>query len=688
VSARTCSAILAALALLAATDANAAPLPPVNLHVGGGDSWYPDNRFCLWWQTPEPQGGQPVAAVHYRVRDPLGTTVVGETRIDWAAESICGLRVPRVPAAYDAEVWLEDGAGSQGAAAAVKLRFDDVRPGDVAPLPTSGWISRTGFPYALRIEHVHGAPPLSGIRGYAISIDSTPNGDPCAAATLCTDAETDLHGGADDDSLSLAGLPEGTSYAHAVAVSGSGMKSATPGHTVLHVDTIDPVTQLTGAPGGWTHQPVSLSAVATDGGSGMGGGAFTAIQVDGGTPRIEAGPRVGMSVISPGVHEIAYYARDAAGNVNDGGVANRNRNAPPSMAIVRIDRDAPTVAFANSPVPGDPELVQVRIADALSGPDPSRGWIGVRRAGSGDLFDPLPSEAAHMDLPAGVGLQAHWDSDAYSPGEYEFWAVGYDRAGNATTTTRRSDGTRMALQSPLKIPTTLRAGFTARGRRPLCGRRGSLHRCGRGAARESAHRWDRRLVPLGRGTLFGGRLIAGIGTPLRGRAVRIVERFVAGSGLAARVSTVRTGDRGNFATRLPPGPSREVTAEFAGTSALARSVTPAAQLGVRSAVRLRTSSALATVGGKPIVFRGQIAVVDNAGSPRRKAVQLQFRLPRAPWSEFRTVQTDRSGRFSYAYVFSDDDSRGVRFQFRAYVPAQRGWPYEPGGSRPVMVRGR
>ncbi len=31
------------------------------------------------------------------------------------------------------------------------------------------------------------------------------------------------------------------------------------------------------------------------------------------------------------------------------------------------------------------------------------------------------------------------------------------------------------------------------------------------------------------------------------------------------------------------------------------------------------------------------------------------------------MQTNRRGRFHYAYRFSDDDSRGVRFRFRAFV---------------------
>jgi hypothetical protein len=93
------------------------------------------------------------------------------------------------------------------------------------------------------------------------------------------------------------------------------------------------------------------------------------------------------------------------------------------------------------------------------------------------------------------------------------------------------------------------------------------------------------------------------------------------------------------------------------------------------------------VGGPPLVFRGRVACPDGAISAEGESVQLQFRLPGLPWAEFRTIRTDRRGRFRYAYRFSDDDSRGARFQFRAYAPAQSDWPCEPAGSLPVAVRG-
>jgi len=108
---------------------------------------------------------------------------------------------------------------------------------------------------------------------------------------------------------------------------------------------------------------------------------------------------------------------------------------------------------------------------------------------------------------------------------------------------------------------------------------------------------------------------------------------------------------------------------------------------VHSRVVLRASARAAKVGGPPLVFRGKVTSGGATMPVDGKVVQLQFRLPGLPWSEFRSVRTGPDGRFRYAYRFSDDDSRGVRFQFRAYAAAQAGWPFEPAGSLPVSVLG-
>jgi hypothetical protein len=656
------AAIAVTIALGSASGAAASPLQPLDLRVDGGEeSWHADPSFALRWTNPLPSGGSPLAAVHHRLLGP-GGQAIGEGEIGWAATSIQHLTVPAVPGAYAAEVWLEDSSGSEGPPARVTLRFDDAAPGRVDPHPVPGWIARNAFPLALRLGRPAGSEPLSGIRGYAVSIDPAPGGGPCADRYACSEAETDLRGGVAEDALPVGELPEGTSHVHAVAVSGSGMHSAEVGSTVLRVDKTDPETQLSGVPEGWSNRPLALTATAADGVSGMlaggPGGPFTAIQIDGGSPVVAQGDSVTATVIESGVHNVAYYARDAAGNVADGRTANGRPNHEPARAVVRIDREAPRLAFANSQDPGDPERIVARVADSLSGIDPGRGQIAVRPLGSGERFAPLPTESG------GGVLRARWDSDAHPAGEYEFRAIAHDLAGNSTTTTARENGTTMRLAAPLKVSTALRAGF---------GHPGVA---------------EPRTVPYGRGVLISGRLLAGRQAPLEGMPVRVVERFGAGPGATERVTTTQTAAGGVFRLRLSPGPSREVIALAAPTKTLRGASSAPLRLGVRTGIRLRASSTSAEVGGRPIVFAGRV-FSGGAGIPADgKAVELQFRLGGLPWSEFRTVRTDAAGRFRYPYRFADDDSRGVRFQFRAFAPAQAGWPFKPAGSAPVLVVGR
>jgi hypothetical protein len=639
------------LALVLVGSAQAAPQPPEELRVDGGEeSWHPGRQFAVRWTNPP----QPVSAVRYRVLDPDGGVAVPERTLDWAATSIPQVSVLPVPGTYTIEVRLVDGSGAAGAPATAKLRFDDAPPADVAPIQPGQWIGRTAFPYALLITHPQGPEPLSGIRGYAVAIGSAPGADPCAGE-VCGEGEVDLPEGSGDDTFDIGALPEGPAYVSAVAVSGSGVPSALPGEAVLRVDETDPQVNLEGMPGGWARAPVTLTASASDAGAGMapnGGPApYTAIRVDGGTATVTTGDAVTTTVISSGVHLVAYYARDAAGNVADGGSANGIANRPPTTATVRIDREPPELAFAAGQDPSDPELIEAGGADRLSGLDPTRGSIAVRRVGSGDRFAALQTEVVDGRL------RARWSSGALAPGEYEFRATAYDLAGNAASTASRAGGAPMRLRAPLEVPVRLLA------------------------------QTGRRVLRYGRATWFGGRAIAARRTPLAGVAVRIDERFEAGGVPAERTTTVRADEQGRFGVHLEPGPSREVVASVEPTRTLRGANSEPLQIAVQGHVGLRTSAPVAHVGGRPLVFTGRVA---DSGAPipaDGKVVQLQFRLPGMPWREFRTVRTNSVGRFRYAYRFADDDSRGARFQFRAVAPTQANWPYEPTSSRPTTVRG-
>lgn len=633
---------------LGGTTVARASLQPLNLRVDGGEErWHAEQLFALRWTNPPGS----ITAAHYRLLNPSGKELIGDTRLPWPAVSLEPIGVLPTPGAYTAELWLEGSGGAMGEPVQATLRFDNARPGHVEPLPQPGWLGRASFPYTIHLSHPQGPQPLSGIRGYAISVDTSANGDPCGGT--CDEAETDLRAGVAGDTIPIAELPEGINYVHAAAVSGAGVPSSPAGTAVLRVDKRDPQTTLNGAPAGWSNEPVALSADAVDAESGMaaGGGSFTAIRIDDGAPVVAPGARVGATVIASGVHTVGYYARDAAGNVNDGGVSNGLANHPPGTAIVKIDREPPRLAFSTAQSPLDPEQIEVRAADADSGLDPSRGSIAVRRVGSGERFAKLATEVS-----AGL-LRARWDSSAYPAGEYEFQASGFDRAGNVAVTSARIDGTAMRLQAPLK--TALKLVIE-----PI-----------------------RRAVRYGRGSWFGGRLIAGRRTPVAGMAVRIIERFSTGSAPAERLSTVHTEANGSFGLRLAPGPSRQVIAEVAPTATTRHASSDPIPIAVHTRLVLRASSAAARIGGQPVIFRGKVGAAGALLPPDGKVVQLQFRLPGLPWSEFRTVRTDRRGRFRYAYRFADDDSRGVRFQFRAYAPAQAGWPFEPAGSLPVTVRG-
>ncbi len=640
-----------ALAVLACASA-AAALQPLDLRVDDGEeSWHAEASFALRWTNPP----EPVAAVHYRLLNPLGASAGGETTLSWAATSIQNLAVPPMPGIYTAEVWLEDGDGTEGAPVSAKLRFDDSAPAHIEPLPTSGWIGRADFPYALHFSHPAGPQPLSGIRGYAVSIDPTGGAAPCAGRYGCSEGETDLRGGIDADTLSIADLPEGTSYVHSLAVSGSGMRSTVPGSATLRVDKTDPVTVLDGLANDWSNRPLRLTATASDSASGMAAagadGPFTAIRVDGGAPILGGGGTVSATVIDSGLHSVDYYARDAAGNVADGGFTNGHPNPAPASAIVRIDRDPPRLAFAGAQDPRDPEQIEARASDALSGLDP-RGSIAVRAADSGERFTALPT------VLSGEVLRARWDSESFPDGEYEFRATVHDLAGNVASTMSRSGDRAMRLRNPLKVATSLRTDS------------------------------GRRIVRYGRGMSFRGRLIAGRRSPLPGAPVQVVERFATGAMPRQRVSTVTTDNDGTFRVHLRPGPSRQVFAVASQSATLRGASSQTLDLAVQSDVRLHVSAAIAKVGGPPVLFSGRVGSAGALIPPEGKTVQLQFRLPGLPWSEFRTIRTDPRGRFHYAYRFADDDSRGVRFKFRAFAPAQAGWPFEPAGSSTVEVQGR
>jgi hypothetical protein len=667
---RLLRSLLLSLALLATTaSVAAAALEPIQLQVSGGDGWHPENNFHLLWDRLA--GDPPARATYLRIRDSEGH-LVGPDAVGFPWDrSIENVFVPG-PGVFYAYVWLEDFAGNFGLDASVRLAFDDVRPGAVRVQGPSDWIAaKQAAPIGIQLT----APlPVSGVSGYAFSVDRGDGSSPCAGLSRCEPAEIDVPG--DASTFYPGTLAEGVNLVRVVAVSGAGMRSAEVASAIVRVDATPPQVALA-APEGWVNGPRQVTAAASDSKSGMAAagptGPYTAIAVDGGVPRLEPGADAAAIVSGEGAHRIAGFARDAAGNASDTAAA---------IATLRIDETAPQVAFANSEAPVAPEQIEATVSDSLAGADSNRGSISLRPVGSRQRWRSLPTTSS------GGRLLADWDSDAFAHGAYEFRASGYDGAGNVGSSDRRANGNRMVLTNPVKAPARVAAGF---GGRSLvwqrCSHHGGRRHCRHQEIESFEGRPSSRAVPYGRGIPYSGRLTTDAGSVLAGLPIEIVESFAAGSQPARRTTVVQTAADGSFSLRLAPGPSRRIEAVFPGTRTLTRAGGGEVELAVQAGVRLRPSSASARVGGAPVVFRGRIAdpaAVPAGGLP----VELQFRLPGRGWSQFRTVQSDSNGRFRYPYAFSDDDSRGIRFQFRAFVPAAAGWPYEPAASRAAFVTGR
>ena len=89
----------------------------------------------------------------------------------------------------------------------------------------------------------------------------------------------------------------------------------------------------------------------------------------------------------------------------------------------------------------------------------------------------------------------------------------------------------------------------------------------------------------------------------------------------------------------------------------------------------------AVVNGETVRFHGRLK---GRGIPTAgKLIELQVLL-RGRFRTFATTHSDRHGRWHYDYRFDGTRGRQV-YRFRAHIPREVAYPYEPGRSRIVKV---
>ena len=164
--------------------------------------------------------------------------------------------------------------------------------------------------------------------------------------------------------------------------------------TRLRVDGTPPALALSGAPDGWSSQPVELIATRDrralgDAARRAPAGPLTAIVVDGGAASVAAGPRVTAVVRRRRTARGLGLRPRPAGNVTDGCRPRLGRSR-------RLDRrNGPAGRLRRRQDPGEPERIVALVADPLSGPSHAReGSIAVRPAGTRKRFEPLPTEVS------------------------------------------------------------------------------------------------------------------------------------------------------------------------------------------------------------------------------------------------------------------------------------------------------
>jgi hypothetical protein len=340
-----------------------------------------------------------------------------------------------------------------------------------------------------------------------------------------------------------------------------------------------------------------------------------------------------------GANALSICAADPAGNT-----------ACLSRTLL-IDNSSPLLRFQPQQA-DDPELIRVNSEDPHSGI--AEGTISYRAVGATD-WTPLLTQRNPGSLTARV------DSASEPPGEYEFMVEATDVAGNESSTTLREDGTPMRLAFPLRSGVDLEARLTPGG--------GPV-----------------QTLEYGEASRATGRLTTAAGEPMAGAEVVVDEYFGEGALIDHRIRTVVTDENGRWSSKLPAGPSRSVTATYAGDQRYLDADEAVGRLAVQTGARFATSRARVPEGQK-VSFEGRVGRKGARIPSRGKLIQLQYHDPTSKrWFTVRNAfYTDSRGHYRFGYKFGRHYLENVKIRFRLRVMPESNWPYKAVNTRARRV---
>jgi len=358
-----------------------------------------------------------------------------------------------------------------------------------------------------------------------------------------------------------------------------------------------------------------------------------------------------LAVPSPGEWELRLWREDAAGN-------QQSANASQPVKLL-FDPEPPQLGFEHQSV-DDPTRVSVQVTDRISGL--AGGGIEISRAGSGS-WQALPT------IQEGDRLVTRIDDASLPPGDYELRATAHDQANNPGGTDRRLDGQPMWLKLPLRVATAMKAGVIERH---------TVTRKGKGGKVRRAVLEPRVKVSFGSKVDLGGRLFNRAGHALADAKVLVYARPKEGT--EQLVGTVTTDSSGRFSYAVEARASQSFRFAYPGTSTILP-VEDSATLLVKGTSTFKVKPKRIR-NGDSVTFSGRVKgrPLPEAG----KLLELQVRFT-SGWQTFRTIRSETDGAWRIPYLF-DRTCGEQRFDFRAHLAGEAGWPLEAGNSRTLMVR--
>ncbi|HEX8976911.1 MAG TPA: hypothetical protein VF781_10395 [Solirubrobacteraceae bacterium] len=198
----------------------------------------------------------------------------------------------------------------------------------------------------------------------------------------------------------------------------------------------------------------------------------------------------------------------------------------------------------------------------------------------------------------------------------------------------------------------------------------------------------RKRVAHGHGTTVSGWLGTSAGVALAGQTVDVLAAPEDGHSAYSTVAVATTDANGGWTARIPAGPSRSITATYAGGPTTEGSFSAPIQMIVPARVELLRVSPRQVAWGGTVRL---IGVLKGGYLPPGGAlVRLRIGLGRSFITYGVHEHVGGSGRFTTSYTFGIGDPRIYRtYWFQIASLPMGDYPYAPSGSRrvPVLVGG-